>query len=371
MVSGELLNAAPRLAIRQLSEKNGAEMAKQRRRVLASAPNVIEITTEPVPECKPDQALVSLRVAGICGSDVHGLKGTHPTITLPYYPGHEVVGVVEEIGSNVRDVRVGDVVTPEPTLPCGSCKMCRGDKSNICEALEFFGCGYAEGGMTDVFSIRADRLRLVPQGFDLKQAALIEPLSTPVHAVSLAGDMHDKKVVILGCGTIGLLTLAAVRHAGARYVVMSDVLGSKRERAMRLGADAVVDALSPEFVPAVRDLLGETADVVFDCVANRSTVLTAIALVERGGTVVVVGVPSGSIEIPLERIQDCQIRIQGAATYTTEDYEVAMKIIGLGAVDANQMISSTYLLEDAGRAFKAAAGGEEVKILLLADGLQV
>ena len=335
-----------------------------RRRVLISANNVIDLVEEPRPVLAPDEALVSLEVTGVCGSDMHGLHGSHPTMKPPYYPGHEVVGIVREIGADVTGIDVGQRVTPEPPLPCGACKMCRTDRSNICENLEFFGCGFREGGMADVFSVRASRLHRVPSEFSLKQAALIEPLSTPVHAVRLAGDLTDKAIVIIGCGTIGLLVLAAARAHGARTIVMTDVLESKREGAKRRGADAVVDAADPELASAVRRQLGESADVVFDCVSIQPTVTAAIDMVQRGGTVVIVGVPSGPVEVPAFILQDRQIRLQGAATYLSEDYLESTRIIASGGVDAETMITASFPLERVTDAFKAAASGEHIKVLI-------
>lgn len=342
-----------------------------RRRVIVSAPNTVEVVTENLPELQPGEALVSLMVAGVCGSDLHGMHGTHPAMKPPYYPGHEVVGIVEEVGSDVTGVSVGQMVTPEPTLPCGHCKMCLTGRSNICENLEFFGCGFREGGMADVFSIKASRLHLVPEGFDLRMAALIEPLSTPVHAVRLAGDISGKTVVIIGCGTIGLLILAVAKAHGARRIVMTDVLESKRRGAIERGADAVVDSAAADVAALVRSELGESADVVFDCVSIQPTIASAIDMVQRGGSVVVVGVPSKPVEVPTFLLQDRQIRLQGAATYLSEDYAEAIAIIAAGGVNAVSMITATFPLEETADAFAAAARGDQIKVLLTGAGIQL
>ncbi|RFA13167.1 alcohol dehydrogenase [Subtercola boreus] len=342
-----------------------------RRRVKVSAPGVVEVIEEAVPELRSDEALVSLRVAGVCGSDIHGMHGSHPTMKPPYFPGHEVVGVIEALGAEATGFSVGQLVTPEPTLPCGYCKMCSTGRSNICENLEFFGCGFREGGMADLFTVRASRLHIIPEGFDLRMAFLIEPLSTPLHAIRLAGDIRDKAVVIIGCGTIGLLMLAAAKAHGARRIVMTDVLGSKREGALRLGADAVVDSGDADVADAVRAQLGETADVVFDCVSIQPTVISAIEMVQRGGIVVTVGVPSRPVQIPLFVLQDRQVRLQGSATYVREDYVRAIEIIAAGGVDAAHMITSTYPLEEAAEAFAAAAGGDQIKVLIVQDGVEL
>ncbi len=336
----------------------------QRRRVHVPSEGVVALVTEATPVPEPHEALVATTVAGVCGSDTHALRGEHPAIPLPYYPGHEVVGVVVAAGTNVTSVAVGDRVTPEPTLPCGTCKTCTAGRGNVCEDLQFFGCGFREAGMADYFTCDAARLHKVPAGFTDHQAALIEPLSTPVHATSLAGDLSGKTVAILGSGTIGLLMLAAARAAGARRIVVTDVLADKRALAERAGADATVDAADPDVAIKVRAALGESADAVFDCVAIQPTVDAAFAMVANGGVVVIVGVPARPVTVNIPLLQDRQIALQGAATYLAEDYRRAMEILASGAVDAEAMITSEYSLDKASEAFAASESGHEVKVLI-------
>lgn len=336
----------------------------QRRRVYVPSEGVVTLVSEATPVLEPHEALVMTTVAGVCGSDTHALHGQHPAIPLPYYPGHEVVGVVAAVGANVTSVAVGDRVTPEPTLPCGTCKTCRTGKENVCESLQFFGCGFREAGMADNFTCDAARLHKVPAEFTDHQAALIEPLSTPVHAAGLAGDLSGKTVAILGSGTIGLLMLAAARAAGARRIVITDMLADKRVLAERVGADATVDAADPDVAIKVRATLGESADAVFDCVAIQSTVDAAFGMVANGGVVVIVGVPAKPITVNIPLMQDRQIALQGAATYLAEDYRRAMEIIASGAVDAETMITSEYSVEQASEAFAASESGHEVKVLI-------
>lgn len=337
-----------------------------RRRVHIPSPDLVEIVSEEVPPVGAHEALVRMIVAGVCGSDTHAMHGHHPQMKLPYYPGHEVVGIVEAVGEAVSGLAVGARVTPEPTLPCGECKMCRTGRENVCENLEFFGCGFREGGMADVFTVRADRLHVIPDDLTDLQAALIEPLATPVHAVRLAGDLRGKTVAILGAGTIALLVLAVARYRGASRIVMTDVLESKRQLALDLGADAALDAADPDIAVAVIAELGETADVVFDCVSIQPTVDSAIEMVGKGGTVVIVGVPQKPVTLPLPTIQDRQVRLQGAATYVAEDYTDAIEIIRSGAVSTDTMISSSYPMAESAAAFAASAGGREVKVVITA-----
>jgi threonine dehydrogenase-like Zn-dependent dehydrogenase len=338
-----------------------------RRRVWVSAPDVVEIVTEEAPRLSPGEALVRLSVSGVCGSDKAGAHGDHFFFKPPYYPGHEVVGAVEAVGDAVQGVSAGDRVTVEPTLVCGHCKPCRNGAENLCENLEFFGCGFREGGMADVFAVRADRLHKVPSTFSDYQAALIEPLATPVHAVRLSGSLEGKAVAVLGAGTIGLLTLVAARHGGARKVVSTDPLANKRQLALDLGADAVVDAAEDDIAGAVRGELGESVDVVFDCVSTQSTLESAVKMAIKGGTVAVVGGARRAATLDMPVLQEFQIRLQGCTTYRAEDFRDAISIIGGGEFDAARMVTSTFPLPKAADAFAAIASGKETKILVVAD----
>ena len=163
-------------------------------------PDGVRVVEAAVPEPGPGEAQLRMVVAGVCGSDTHALRGRHPNVHPPYAPGHEVVGVVTAVASDVTSVRVGQRATVEPDLPCWECKQCRAGRQNLCERLGFFGCGSEQGGMADVFTIDARRLHVVPDDFDDATAALIEPLSTPVHAIRLAGGVRDRRWRFSGWG---------------------------------------------------------------------------------------------------------------------------------------------------------------------------
>ena len=333
------------------------------RRVVAH-PGRIALETADVPAPGPGEVLIRTLLAGVCGSDLHAARGRHPFVPLPYRPGHEVVGVIDTVASGAGPWEPGQRVTVEPGLPCWTCKMCTSGRENLCENLQFFGCGHGQGGMADYFTIAASRLHGVPDGLDDHAAALIEPLSTPVHAVRLAGDVTGRAVAVLGSGTIGLLALAVLRAHGAGKVVITDPLPGKRARAAALGADSTIDASTPDVAGQVRKALGGSADVVFDCVAVQSSVQQAIAMADKGGTVVVVGVPAREVTIPLPILQDHQIRIQGSATYLPEDFEESAGLLSRGAVRARDFVTATRPLPQVAEAFELAASGEHVKVLV-------
>jgi len=327
-------------------------------------PGRIAVETADIPAPGPNEALVRTLAAGVCGSDLHAARGSHPFVPLPYRPGHEVVGVIEAAGSAAGAWTPGQRVIVEPDLPCWTCKMCTSGRENLCENLQFFGCGYAQGGMADYFTVAANRLHPVPDVLDDHAAALIEPLSTPVHAVRLAGDVAGRSVAVLGAGTIGLLTLAVLRAHGAGMVVSTDPNLSKRERAAALGADATIDARSPDVAGQVREVLGGSADIVFDCVSVQSSVDQAIAIADKGGTVMVVGVPAREVTVPLPIVQDHQIRIQGSATYLPPDYAESAGLLRRGAVRAADFVTAVRPLAQVAEAFELASSGQHVKVLV-------
>ena len=332
-------------------------------RVVVGAEGVTVVEAE-VPSPGPGEVLVRTVLAGICGSDTHAAAGRHPFITLPYAPGHEVGGVIEQAGAGVTALRAGQRVVLEPFLPCWECKQCRAGLQNICERMRFFGCAHDQGAMASFFTVDARRLHVVPDELDWTRAAFIEPLGTPVHALRLAGGVTGRTVAILGAGTIGLLTLQVARAFGAKRVIVTARSERSRERARRFGADATADAGAPDAAARVRDALGESADVVVDCVAEQSTIDQALAMADKGGTVVVVGVPPADVTIPLPLLQDGQLRIQGSATYLPEDFAEAMRLLAGGAVEVREMVTAVRPLREAAQAFADAAGGAHIKVLL-------
>jgi len=337
-------------------------------RLVATSVNTVTLQEAEKPTLKAGEILAQTLVTGVCGSDIHAVQGHHPFVPVPYNPGHEVVGVIREIASDVKGFAVGDRVTVEPDLPCWDCKNCKGGQENLCENLKFFGCGYAQGGMADYWTLPATRFHKVPESFSDEAAAMIEPLSTPVHAVKLSfigsKDLTGKTVAILGCGTIGLLTLYAAKYFNAKKIVMTDLVEKKRNLAKQLGADLVFDAASKTLPSDIREAVGQSIDVVYDCVAIQHTVSQAIALADKAGTVMIVGVPAKEVTVPLPIIQDHQIRIQGSATYLPADYHDSIKIISQPSFNAKEIVTAVFPKAQAQQAFDTAIAGEQIKVLI-------
>jgi L-iditol 2-dehydrogenase len=339
--------------------ENTREATERRVTVTADGEVVVERVAPERPG--PGEVRVSTRLIGICGTDVHARRGEHPFISRPYHPGHEAVGVVAETGSGVTSLAEGDRVLLEPNLVCGVCRHCRSGHYNICAELRVVGCQTA-GAMADSFTVPADRLHRVPDGLTDAQAVLVEPLATPVHAVRRAGDLTGGGVLVIGAGPIGLLTALAARAAGARTVIVTDPVAAKRDRALRLGADAAIASDVPDLPDLVRERLGGGADAVFDCVSVSASVTQAVQAVEKGGTVMVVGVPQGPTNVPLDLVQDREITVRGSLMYVEEDVRAAVSLLAAGAVPAEEFLTATFPLDRAAEAFRAAGGPDQMKV---------
>ncbi|MDV3126287.1 alcohol dehydrogenase catalytic domain-containing protein [Mycobacterium sp. 21AC1] len=336
------------------------------RRVVVNSLRDVDIETVRQPEPGAGEVRVRTTVVGICGSDLHAACGRHPFIELPYRPGHEAVGVVEAVGRGVDESWVGARVTIEPNLACGECTQCRAGRYNICRDLLVFGC-QTPGALADSFTIGVDRLVALNDDLDDRHAILIEPLATPVHTVRRAaeavGDLTGRPVVVIGAGPIGLFTLLAAKHAGAR-VVVADLLESKRLRAERLGAAGTFDPTAPDAIETARRLLGGPAAVVIDCVSRESSVAQAVELVDKGGAVMIVGVAEGATPVPLGLIQDRELALIGNLMYVRQDFTAAVELLASGVIPVDEIISAEFDFDQSQEAFAASADAENVKVLV-------
>ncbi|GAA0966202.1 zinc-dependent alcohol dehydrogenase [Frigoribacterium faeni] len=333
------------------------------RRVVVDSIDDIRVEAVDAPQAGPGEVTVRSTVVGICGSDMHAAHGRHPFMSLPFWPGHEVVGAVSAVGDGVDPSLVGRRVVIEPNLACGHCDQCRAGRYNICATLDVFGC-QTPGGMTDEFAIAADRVIALPDDLDDDWAALVEPFSTPVHAVRRAGDLSGKRVVVIGAGPIGLFAAIAALDAGASRVVVADLLESKRARAERLGAHGSFDSSAPDAADRARELLGGPAHVVVDCVSRESTVALAIAALDKGGMLMTVGVPAGRTLVDLDLVQDRELTLVGNLMYVREDVLHAIELLRRKPFALDEIVTGTFDLDEADRAFAASDDPEQVKILI-------
>src|SRR5262245_14627867 len=298
----------------------------------------------PVPEPAEDEVLVAVRACGICGSDVHGIDGSTGRRVPPLVMGHEAAGVVALAGAGASGWREGDRVTFDSTVYCGECAFCSEGRSNLCERRSVFGAATAEfrrdGAFADYVAVPGRVLTRLPDAVSFEQAAFVEPLSVALHAVARAQVEPDVTAVVVGTGVIGLLVLQVLRAAGARRLIGIDLDPGRLHVARSLGADPVLRPDAGDLADAVGRLTdGRGADVSIEAVGTTSAVGTALAVLRRGGRVVLIGNLSPSIELPLQAVITGELTLAGSCGSSGE-YAAALDLLALGAVDLRPLISA-------------------------------
>lgn len=295
----------------------------------AFVPEVGTIAFRELQVPKPAGGEVLLRVAriGICGSDVHVFRGEHPIVQPPLVQGHEFSGWVEGCGEGVTDLAPGDLVTVEPAIGCGSCPKCRSGLIAQCSSLDFIG-GNLPGAGAEYLAVDARHVLRMQPTTSPDDAAMTEPVACAVHAVARAGEPKDRNVFVAGGGTIGNLTAQVARLGGARRILLSDMLESRRVIAEACGLEALDPRAPAPVAEQVRDRLGgEDVHIAFECVGAEAALGDCIRVVERGGTVVVVGVYPMPPRADMIAVQDRELALLGSLMYTWADFVEAGRLI--------------------------------------------
>lgn len=329
--------------------------------IVARGPKDLTVEAQDLPAA-PAAGEVKVRIAygGICGSDLHYFhSGGFGAVKLreQMILGHEVSGVVAEIGENVSQVRVGDLVAVNPSMPCGQCQYRRENMRNQCEDMRFFGSAmrfpHMQGLFRQEINIPADQVHAIRPGTDLRQAACAEPFAVCLHAVQSVGALTGRRVLISGCGPIGcLMTLAAVR-AGALEVVATDISPEPLKIAKQFGAHRTVDLLEkPEALDVYAKGKG-VFDVVFECSGNPKALASAFNIVRPLGTIVAVGL-GGDVSIPLGSTVTKEVKLHGSFRFDAE-FGWATELISTGAVDISPLLTHTFPYDFAIEAFTLAS----------------
>lgn len=317
----------------------------------------LRVEQVPVPTLGPDDALVRVRVCGICASDVHyyvhGRIGTY-VVEEPMIVGHELAGDVVAVGSNVSRLAVGTRVALEPGVTCGHCRMCKAGRYNLCPEVRFYATPPVQGAMSEYALIRADFAHPLPDSASYTQGALCEPISVGIHCCVLTGVRPGDRVVILGAGPIGLTAILAARQRGAAEVIVSDVFPVRLEVARRLGA-IPVDVRTEDLRQIVMERTGsEGADALFDTSGVRSVIEAAPDLMRKGGAIAIVGLPADdSVTYRMLKIVDRELSIHGVFRYANT-YPAAVALVASGMFPIEDVITDRFPIDEAVTAFETA-----------------
>jgi L-iditol 2-dehydrogenase len=293
--------------------------------------------------------LIRVAACGICGSDVHGFDGSSGRRIPPIVMGHEAAGIVAAVGSGVNNFSEGDRVTFDSTVYCGECSYCSRGEINLCDRREVLGvsCGdYRRAGAFAEFVLVPARIvHRLPDEVPFEEAALLEAVAVALHAVSLISIAHDSTALVIGGGTIGLLVQQALGVAGCSRIYVTDVDSARLKRSSELGATATLLAGSNFQDQLLQLTNGAGVDIAVEAVGNNATVATAIDSVRKGGGVVLVGNISPQVTLPLQKVVNRQIRLQGSCASSGE-YPRAIELLSRGDIRVKPLISAVAPLEE-------------------------
>lgn len=310
----------------------------------------------PEPHYGPDDLLVQVKACAICGSDVHGLDGSTGRRQPPIIMGHEASGVVAAVGERVQGFAPGDRITFDSTIYCGRCHFCRQGRINLCDNRRVLGVSCDDyrqnGALAEFVAVPSHIAYHLPEGVSFEQAALVEPVSIAVHAVSLAPPNLGDTAVVVGVGTIGLLIIQILRTAGCGQIIALDIDHGKFDLARRFGAAVCWDPREEDLLHRIRSLTkGRGADLAFDAVGLSFTVGQAAGLLRKGGALVLVGNLSPQADLPLQSVVTREIALYGSCASSGE-YPICLELIQQGKVDVNSLISATAPLRDGAEWFQ-------------------
>lgn len=307
----------------------------------------------------PQQLRVRIAYGGICGSDLHYFQhGGFGTVRIkePMVLGHEVSGVVDEVGSEVAGFRRGQRIAISPSRPCGACRYCQQGLHNHCMDMRFYGSAmrfpHVQGAFRETLVIDANQAHAVADDLSLSEAALAEPLSVGLHAIARAGSVFGKRVLVTGCGPIGALLIAGLRRAGAAHIVAADIADLPLACALKMGADQAINlANEPEGLAPFAVNKG-CFDLMFEASGSEKALINGLEVVAPRGVIVTIGL-GGNITLPLNTLVGKEIDLRGTFRFHAE-FAVAVAFLNQRLIDGRPVITNIVDVSQAGDAFRLA-----------------
>ncbi len=318
------------------------------RALLCPRPRELLLVERAKPEATPGAALVRIRRAGVCGTDLHIFEGTQPYFDYPRVIGHELSGEIEKVGEASR-FRVGQRVAVLPYVSCGACVACRRGKPNCCQKLAVFGV-HRDGGMADWLCVPDDNL-VDAEGVGLDEAAMAEFLAIGAHAVRRSEVAAGQRVAVVGGGPIGIATTIFAKARGAEVTVLDRRADRLRFCAETIGAAHVVEA--DEGAHAALDTLtgGDFFDCVIDCTGSPQAMNAGFSLVAHGGAYVLVSIVLGTISFADPEFHKRETTLLGSRNATREDFDAVFAMLRAGTIPTRALNTHRATLEEAPEMF--------------------
>jgi len=330
-------------------------------------PGEIEFIEIPIPELNEGEVIVKIMRIGICGSDIHVYHGKHPYTSYPVVQGHEVSGEIAKIGDGITQFKLGDKVTIQPQVVCGKCFSCIHGNYHICDELKVMGF-QTTGTASEYFKVDASKLLKLPEDMSFDEGAMVEPLAVAVHALSRAGEVKGKKILVLGAGPIGNLVAQSAKGLGAKAVMITDLSDYRLQKAKECGIDFCVNTKDQDIGKVLLDNFGQDkADLILECVGVNTTMSQAVLNARKGSAIIVVGVFGSKATIDLGLVQDRELMLIGTLMYQEKDYIKAIELIESEKVKLAPLITNHFAFKDYLKAYECIEDRKDQVMKVIID----
>ena len=320
----------------------------------------LRIESIELPPLGENQLRVKVAFGGICGSDLHYYQhGGFGTVRIkqPITLGHEVSGIVDDCGAQVSGFERGQRIAISPSRPCGQCRFCQAGQHNHCLNMRFYGSAmpfpHIQGAFSEAIIIERYQAHPIAAHLSLSEAALAEPLSVGLHAISRAGSVLGQQVLVTGCGPIGLLLIGALRRAGAGRIVACDIASLPLNCAREMGADETIDLSTQADRLEVYKAEKGQFDTVFEASGSQAALRTALDLIRPRGVLVTVGM-GGDVSLPMTQLVAKEVDMRGTFRFHAE-FATAVRFLNEGLINGKPVITRVLPMDQAIEAFKLAA----------------
>jgi len=350
-------------------DEKGEIIVEYMKALVKTSPDQTEIQNVLIPECSSGGILVRVRSAALCGTDLHILGwnnwARNAGIKLPFIMGHECCGDVMAVGSESGDgLKVGDRVAVETHVPCGRCYQCLNGEQHICNNLKLFGV-HMNGCFAEYSLVPSVCARKIPDEISYDIGSMMEPIGTAFRA-ALETQVGGYRVMVVGCGPIGLFAVASAATLGAEFIIASDVSSQRLTIASQMGADMIVNPLEENFSQDILEYTdGYGVDTIIEASGNGSALKQSFKLLRKGGTIAMVGLPGQPVELDISKdivFKEAKIiGIHGRKMFST--WTRVERLLKTGRLNVEPAITHKISLSEWQEGVQLAKSGQACKVI--------
>ena len=329
----------------------------------------LEIEEVETPKIEANEILVKIAACGVCNTDLHYIDHGVPTFKKPpMILGHEPSGIVEEVGSEVKNFKVGDRVIIPPVFSCGYCPNCRLGRENICFNMVMLG-NHINGAYAEYTKAPAKDCQHLPEELPLEESCIIaDAISTPYHAVTNRAQVKPgDSVVVFGCGGVGINVVQMAAAAGASVIAV-DIVDSKLDKSKELGAQYTINSSGKEdkeLLKEIRKITGGGADISIEAIGNPKTIELASSAIKAGGCHCQVGYTHHKVSMNAGRLMFRETEIKGSLGCRPVDYPKIIEMVKTGKIKLKPVVTHKFKLEEINDAFDLLRKGESLRSIII------